>query len=217
MYTYSKCLTEADFETFSEHALVDPFLKRIHPFYRYEHPMRKWEYGLALKFLLEVGAKTVLDVGGGGSALAPLLAHYGIDVTQIDPDPSGIEAVEKQNEILGCDIKFINEDFLKYTSRKKYDAVTCMSTIEHIEGKVDEKAFMTKLCKPGNILFLTTDFSTTGKTFGGAHCRTYNKVSMVKLANLAKNYGFKYYGEVDWTYGGAMVYEYTFASLALTK
>jgi hypothetical protein len=92
-----------------------------------------------------------------------------------------------------------------------------MSTIEHINGKVDEKAFMTKLCKSAPFLFLTTDFSTTGKTFSGDHYRTYNKISMVKLANLAKNYGFKYYGEVDWTYGGAMVYEYTFASLALTK
>jgi 2-polyprenyl-3-methyl-5-hydroxy-6-metoxy-1,4-benzoquinol methylase len=217
MYTYSKSLTQADFDTFSEHALIEPFLKKIHPNYRYEHPMRKWEYGLALKFLLEVGSKTVLDVGGGGSALAPILHHYGMKVTQVDPDPSGIETVAKQNEILGSDIEFINEDFLKYNRRTKYDAVICMSTIEHIETKEDEKNFMTKLCKPGNFLFLTTDFSKTGKTFSGDHYRTYNKVSMAKLANLAKKFGFKYYGGVDWEYGEPMVYDYTFASLALYK
>ena len=217
MYIYSKCLTQQDFETFSEHALIEPFLPRIYPNYRYEHPMRKWEYGLALKFLLEVGAERVLDVGGGGSALAPILHHYGMKVTQIDPDPSGITTVEKQNEILGSDIAFINEDFLEFKGRKKFDAVICMSTIEHIPTREDERLFFRKLTKKAPFLFLTTDFSPKAKAFSAAHYRTYNKVSMNKLANMAKESGFAYYGEVDYTYGGAMVYNYTFASLALTK
>ncbi len=215
MYTYSKCLTQQDFETFSEHALIEPFLQKIHPNYRYEHPMRKWEYGLALKFLLETGVTTVLDVGGGGSALAPILHHYGMKVTQIDPDPSGVTTVEMQNQILGSDIAFINEDFLTFKGRKKFDAVICMSTIEHIETKADEKAFMTKLCKKAPVLFLTTDFSPKAKVFSPDHYRTYNKMSMLKLANLAKKFKFQFYGEVDYTYGGALVYDYTFASLAL--
>ena len=217
MYTYSKCLTQADFQTFSEHALIEPFLQKIHPNYRYEHPMRKWEYGLALKFLLEVGAKTVLDVGGGGSALAPILHHYGMKVTQIDPDPSGVATVARQNQILGSDIVFLNEDFLEFKGRKKYDAVICMSTIEHIKTKEDERLFFQKLLKKAPILFLTTDFSPKAKVFSPDHYRTYNKVSMNKLANMAKKDKFKYYGEVDYTYEGALVYDYTFASLALTK
>ena len=217
MYTYSKCLTQADLETFSEHALIEPFLQRIHPNYRYEHPMRKWEYGLALKFLLEVGAETVLDIGGGGSALAPILHHYGMKVTQIDPDPNGVATVAKQNQILGSDIVFLQEDFLEFKGRKKYDAVICMSTIEHIEGKENEKLFFQKLLKKAPILFLTTDFSPKAKVFSPDHYRTYSKISMLKLANLAKKLKFKFYGEVDYTYGGAMVYDYTFASLALAK
>ena len=217
MYTYSKVLTGQDFQTFSEHALIEPFLHKIHPHYRYEHPMRKWEYGLALKFLLEVDAERVLDVGGGGSALAPILHHYGMKVTQIDPDPSGIATVAAQNEILGSDIQFINEDFLEFKGRKKFDAVICMSTIEHIETRENERLFFQKLLKKAPFLFLTTDFSPKAKQFSQAHYRTYNKVSMHKLAIMAKNSGFAYYGEADYTYRGAMVYEYTFASLALAE
>jgi hypothetical protein len=215
MYTYSKCLTQADFGTFSEHALIEPFQKKIHPNYRYEHPMRKWEYGLALKFLLEIGAETVLDIGGGGSLLAPILAHYGMHVTQIDPDPSGESTVAKQNEILGQDNTFVCQDFLEYTGRKKYDAVICMSTIEHIEDKEDEKKFFLKLTKPAPFLFLTTDYSPKGKTFSPDHYRTYNSAGLKRLAKLAK--GWKFYGGVDYKYEGAMVYDYTFATLALAK
>ena len=217
MYTYSKCLTQADFASFSEHALIEPFLQKIHPNYRYEHPMRKWEYGLALKFLLEVGAETVLDVGGGGSALAPILNHYGMQVTQIDPDPSGIATVAAQNEILGSDIQFINEDFLEFKGRKKFDAVICMSTIEHIETRENERLFFQKLLKKAPFLFLTTDFSPKAKVFSPDHYRTYNPLSMSKLINMAKKSKFAPYGEVDYAYGGAMVYDYTFASLALAK
>ena len=217
MYTYSKCLTPADFQTFSEHALIEPFLPRIYPNYRYEHPMRKWEYGLALKFLLEVGAETVLDVGGGGSALAPILQHYGMEVTQLDPDPSGAVTIAKQNEILGSDMKFINKNFLEFKGRKKFDAIICMSTIEHIPTREEERLFFQKLLKKAPFLFLTTDFSPSAEAFSAAHYRTYNKVSMNKLANMARNSGFDYYGEVDYTYSGAMVYDYTFASLALAS
>jgi len=213
-YTYSKCLTLEDFNTFSEHQLIEPFMQRIHPNYRYEHPMRKWEYGLALKLLLEIGAEKILDVGGGGSLLAPVLSHYGIHVTQIDPDPSGESTVAKQNEILGQSNEFICQDFLEYRGRTKYDAVICMSTIEHIKDE-DEKTFFLKLLKPAPFLFLSTDYSPKGKPFSVAHERTYNSASLKRLAKLAK--GWSFYGGVDYSYRQPLVYEYTFASLALAK
>jgi len=213
-YTYSKCLTLEDFNTFSEHQLIEPFMKKIHPNYRYEHPMRKWEYGLALKFLLEIGAETVLDVGGGGSLLAPILAHHGMHVTQIDPDPSGESTVAKQNEILKQSNEFICEDFLKYNGRKKFDAVLCMSTIEHIKTE-NEKAFFAKLLKPAPYLFLTTDYSPKGKTFSVDHERTYNATALRRLAKLAK--GWDFYGAVEYRYVEPLVYDYTFATLALYK
>jgi 2-polyprenyl-3-methyl-5-hydroxy-6-metoxy-1,4-benzoquinol methylase len=176
--------------------------------------MRKWEYGLALKFLLEIGAETVLDVGGGGSLLAPILAHHGMHVTQIDPDPSGESTVAKQNEILKQSNEFICEDFLKYNGRKKFDAVLCMSTIEHIKTE-NEKAFFAKLLKPAPYLFLTTDYSPKGKTFSVDHERTYNATALRRLAKLAK--GWDFYGAVEYRYVEPLVYDYTFATLALYK
>ena len=138
-YTYSKCLTLADYDTFSEHALIQPFQKKAHPYFRYEHDHRKWEYGLLLKFVLEIGAKSVLEVGGGGSIIAPLLAHQGIEVTVIDSFKETKVTIDKQNEILGTNVKFINKDFLEYRGRKRFDAVACISTLEHLPTPKDER------------------------------------------------------------------------------
>jgi tRNA1(Val) A37 N6-methylase TrmN6 len=58
------------------------------------HHCRYWEYGRAIKALLDHFAdakdiKTVLDIGAGVGILAPTLHyHYkGVAVTECDPDP----------------------------------------------------------------------------------------------------------------------------------
>jgi hypothetical protein len=184
--------------------------------YRYEHEHRKWEYGLALKFLLEMKSKTILDVGGGGSLLAPLLAEFGFEVTSLDI-AHGDSAVEHQSKVIGKPIKFINANWLTYSENKKYDSIVCISVIEHIQYLEDTYKFFKKLLDYSNSLFMTTDFYPTRQTFSGNHWRTFNKDDMDIFVDIGKQNEFKLMEDANWEYKGNFVYEYTFASLALVK
>lgn len=212
---YSRVLHTDDYNLFEGHKEIGKLFSRLDNNYRYEHTHRKWEYGLALDFLKERGAKTVLDVGGGGSIMSPLLAVNGFDVTQIDIS-NGMEAVAKQNEMLGTFMKFAYADFAETgLNLGRYDAVISISTIEHVPD--DILFFSNMLAHSDKLIFLTTDYSVDGKTYSPAHHRTYSKESLNSLAYLAeKAYRFEA-DPFDFDYRGNFVYEYTFASLALEK
>jgi len=53
--------------------------------YGWGHAHRAWEYAMVLSALRENGAKTVLDVGGGGSIFATSAKWIGMEVLQLDP------------------------------------------------------------------------------------------------------------------------------------
>lgn len=211
---YSRVLHPNDYRKFTAHLAVDDLIPRLKNVSRYEHEHRKWEYGLALQFLLENEVKTVLDVGGGGSLFSPLLAYYGMDVTQTDIS-NGEEEVEKQNKILNADIKFFYTDFSKKDiDFGMYDAVVSISTIEHVPD--DKQFFNNLLSHSSSLVFLTTDFSVEGNTFSDAHLRTYSKDTMDELAAIGTNKGF-YWQFSNYFYRGNFVYDYTFASLAFKR
>jgi 2-polyprenyl-3-methyl-5-hydroxy-6-metoxy-1,4-benzoquinol methylase len=207
----SRVLHPNDYKLFTEHLAVELVMSKLTD-YRYEHEHRKWEYGLALKAVLDTESKTVLDVGGAGAILSPLFAYYDCDVTQLDPE-FGRELVISQNKILGTDIKFISGDF-STVELGKFDAVVSISTIEHVH---DDGAFFIDLLKHANkVVFITMDFFPTCEKFSKDHIRTYNKERVYEFCEIAKEFDFISTPSL-YDYRGNFVYNYTFASLFLTK
>lgn len=215
MYKYSKTLNIADYK-----ALPTEFVNRTYNDFRdicrFEHDHRRWEYGLAIQALLDNDARDILEVGGGGSLLIPLVYLSGNrTVTEVDPWDCS-DTLLKQGLRLGLaePIPFYHKDFLDLDIIRQFDAVVCTSVIEHVP---EHEKFFQKLLsyiKPKGILVLTTDFYPTGEKFSSAHHRTYSEEDLLTYAESAK--GFSFFGDgYDYTFWGSYVYQYTFASLVL--
>ncbi len=118
---------------------------------------RSIEYRFALQALGEIHPRTVLDVGTGITAWPHLLRSCGYLVTAIDNVgeywPEGM--VNRHWPVLDVDI--VNADG---KLPGNYDAITCISVLEHIEDHVRAIRNMTALLKTGGLLILTTPFSS---------------------------------------------------------
>lgn len=182
--------------------------------HRFEHPLRAWEYGLALDALQAHGCQSVLDVGGGGSVFAPAAASLGMEVVQVDPGDCSAW-VAAQSERIGQPLAYHQVDAMALDDGRLYDAVTCLSVLEHVE---DDRAFFAHLqrfLRPGGLLILTVDFWPDGMPQVDGHLRTYNIERLSRLVDAAP--GFALLGPPDYADRGAHVYGYTFASLVLRK
>lgn len=120
------------------------------------HNERSIEYRFALQALGENLPRTVLDVGTGRDAWPQLLRHCGYVVTAIDNVrdywPEGM--VNRHWAVLDVDI-------VNPAGRlpEKYDAISCISVLEHIEDHARAVWNMVALLKTGGLLILTTPFS----------------------------------------------------------
>jgi len=218
--TFSKTLSTLDYEKFDEFihiSNIHDLLNKSKIPMRFEHPHRKWEYGMALKALRNNNTKTVLDIGGGGSVFAPACSWIDMEVTQVDPGNVGTW-IEKQSKAINKPLNFIQKDFFEYNENKQFDAVTCLSVIEHVPH---DREFFSKLLsyvKVGGLLVLTTDFHPTGKAQVSGHLRTYNEQSMQDFINQAKGLNFSMYeGEADYSDFKVEVNSYTFCSLVMKR
>jgi 2-polyprenyl-3-methyl-5-hydroxy-6-metoxy-1,4-benzoquinol methylase len=119
------------------------------------HNERPIEYRFALECLAEARAKSVLDVGTGTTAWPHILRNCGFVVTAIDNihDYWGSDVLNRHWTVLDVDITH-PDGFSGH-----FDAITCISVIEHIVEH--ERAFenMLRLLAPGGILILTTPYS----------------------------------------------------------
>jgi SAM-dependent methyltransferase len=118
---------------------------------------RTIEYRFALQALGEKRPKTILDVGTGASAWPALLRNCGYVVTSIDNIrdyyPGG-EMANRHWAVLDVDILNPGERL-----QKKFDAITCISVLEHIPDHVCAVRNMVALLEPGGILILTVPYS----------------------------------------------------------
>ncbi len=123
------------------------------PFRR--HNERPVEYSYALAAFARERPQTVLDVGTGTTAWPALLHDCGFAVTAIDNVrdywPEGmtnrhwlVEDVDITNPV-GFD--------------RRYDAVTCISVIEHIDDHASAMRNMVNLLRPGGLLVITTPYN----------------------------------------------------------
>jgi SAM-dependent methyltransferase len=124
--------------------------------------------------------RRVLDVGASESTLCLSLATLGYRVTAIDPRPNP----------LSHDLLEVVEARIEEWHDGPFDAVVCLSTIEHIgtsayeqdasERRVDLEAMarMLELAKPGGLLVLTT---SVGPASAGENGRVYDRKGLDEL------------------------------------
>lgn len=209
----SKTLELPDYEKLGQHVKCVDNLLSIPS--RMEHTHRRWEYAMTYKALDEEGVKTVLDVGGSGSLLTPVLIQAGMDVLQVDPADNEW-LLSKQGLILGKELAYDRVHFELWEKDDMFDAVVCISVLEHVP---DDIAMFRKLLKHAlKTVVITVDFSPTGKAVLAGHIRTYNQEMMENFISIAKEQGFVTAGgEYDYSKPGNHVNGYNFASLVLVK
>ena len=115
---------------------------------------RPIEFAFLLRQLVAAWPKTVLDVGTGLTSLPHLLRTCGFIVTATDNIedywPSGM--VNRHYHI-------VNDDITKSSLAGSYDAITCISVLEHIQASREAVRSMYKLLSPGGRLVLTCPYN----------------------------------------------------------
>ena len=140
------------------------------------------ELPYVLRALADVPAGgAVLDVGATESLLSFELASLGYAVTAVDPRPYPLS--HPRLEVVTAEIQH-------WEPNKSFDAVVCLSTIEHIglgaygEGKGSEGADVAAMARirectsPGGVLVLTTPY---GKAMTDAFSRVYDRAALETL------------------------------------
>lgn len=179
---------------------------------------RRWEYAMALHAIERWRKQApssallrgnALDVGGGGSPLASMLEISGFSSMIIDPG-----------------YNYPIEEVLRKKPQIQASVVTCISVIEHvpIAGLELFLRALGSVVYPGGLLFLTCDYTDAPAQEGDkAHFNwmrqqifTKDKLEEVALF-LGREYNLQPFGEVDYAFHGNQVYDYTFASLCLSR
>jgi 2-polyprenyl-3-methyl-5-hydroxy-6-metoxy-1,4-benzoquinol methylase len=115
---------------------------------------RPVEYAFALRWLGEIRAQHVLDVGSGGASWPQLLATCGFSVTAIDRMLG-----YWQGAFFNRHYHVVQDDITQTALRERFDAVTCLSVLEHIQDHPAAMRGMFGLLRPGGHIVLTVPFN----------------------------------------------------------
>ena len=117
---------------------------------------RPAEYAFAFRSLNALQPTTVLDVGTGRTAFPALLRTCGFIVTATDSQVWPRARFNPHWHVADDDIQ------ASRLPTERYDAITCISVIEHLLDGEAAMRSMHKLLKPGGTLILTTPFGSVG-------------------------------------------------------
>jgi 2-polyprenyl-3-methyl-5-hydroxy-6-metoxy-1,4-benzoquinol methylase len=119
------------------------------------HNERPIEYRFALECLARARPQNVLDVGTGTTAWPQLLRNCGFVTTAIDNirDYWDHHMVNRHSTVLDVDITKPGE------FHGTFDAVTCISVMEHIMDHETAVRHMLRLLAPGGLLVITTPYN----------------------------------------------------------
>jgi SAM-dependent methyltransferase len=240
MIALTKTADERDYPELAEElAIVDQHFTAASE----QHPMRRWEYALALRALQQWakqyrrGAEylSFLDVGGAGSPFLymPTNVILGPSITVLDPTlPSSnyLGGVENDPDTGFLYYEKGSLEWYIYESGNValFDGVFCLSVIEHVpDDDVDRFVYhLSSLVAPGGLLFLTMDACDHDRHaldvpdphhFSWMRSRIYGPQLRGELGMRFLQHHFQLFGGIDRTYHGPTVYDYTFASLCLQK
>lgn len=115
---------------------------------------RPIEFSFLFRELVEFWPKSILDVGTGMTALPHLMRNCGFLVTATDNIkdywPTGM--INRHYHV-------INDDITNTSFSETFDAITCISVLEHIPNHNRALKSMYKLLKPGGRLILTCPYN----------------------------------------------------------
>ena len=184
------------------------------------HEHRLWEYASALQATRQHGgliANTV-DIGCGHSALSVALTRQDPKRVCLETDPEDKVAYYREDITKGFPrIEFQQKAVMEVEGL--YDAVYCMSVIEHIPAEEQNAAWnqLANLVAPGGLLFITTDCCDEWRDSANPSDREefYTPRDIENRVFELAQRGFSY--DIDTTYNGNYVYDYTFFRLAMRR
>ena len=116
-----------------------------------ERPM---EYQFSLEWLWRTCPSHVLDVGSGWTCWPRLLANCGFRVTATD-----LMMGSWPQARLNTHYYVVRDDITRTGLEQEYDAITCISVLEHIPAHDDAVRNMLGLLRPGGHLIMTFPYS----------------------------------------------------------
>ena len=92
-----------------------------------------------IKYILDSVGKSIkslkiLDIGCGGGILCEPLARLGADVTGIDENEKAILVAKKHAKKMNLKIDYLSGNISDVSFQKKFDIITCMEVLEHVEN-----------------------------------------------------------------------------------
>jgi SAM-dependent methyltransferase len=158
-------------------------------------PFRRLEYSFALEALLnhlQPGCR-YLDAGCGVTPLAYVFARLGVYADACDNDSRLIDQLRQLNpdRLYGAPVAYAVQD-LTATSYPDaaFDAISCISVLEHIPAPDDQKAIyeLLRILKPGGILVLTVDFTpiSTAKPLGRLQYYLRRVIALTLNGNISE-------------------------------
>jgi len=115
---------------------------------------RPVEFCFVFNKLMETYPRTVLDVGSGTTALPHLMRNCGFLVTATDNVRDYWAA-----GMFNRHYHVVDDDITNSRLNNKFDFITCISVLEHIENHEKAIQNMLNLLKPGGHLVLTFPYS----------------------------------------------------------
>jgi len=103
----------------------------------------------------------ILDIGCGGGILTEPLSRLGAKVTGIDTNKKAINIAKEHAKKSKLKINYYNTNISEFTTTNKFDLITCMEVLEHVDNLEIMIKQIRKLLK-NNGLFCG---STINKTF----------------------------------------------------
>ena len=117
---------------------------------------RPLETAFLFNSLCEIWPSTILDVGSGRSSLPHLMSGCCLKVTAID----NIRDYWKEG-MFNRHFHVIDDDILNSHLTESFDAISCISVLEHIANHRDALSAMYKLLTPGGHCILTFPYCET--------------------------------------------------------
>ena len=166
-------------------AFLGPTLRREWKHPRYPRPNERPVELFACKWLARLYPTSILDVGTGGSAWPHDLANGGFRVTTIDP--GGRYWGER---LFNRHFHIVQEDITRSRLSERFDAITCVSVLEHIpDHRAAFSGMWNRLAEGGHLLltipynerrFVEDVYSRRGNRSGRRRstCRVYSRAQL---------------------------------------
>lgn len=119
-------------------------------------------FGWAFDTVEEVGAKSMLDLGClDGSLILTCVKKLGVNGTGVDLSKHGISIAEHRAKEKGLNATFIQgkiEELLGgfIAEGRKFDVVTCMEVIEHVDSPEELISLIDQVLAPGGTVVMST-------------------------------------------------------------